>query len=313
MRYLIRRSAHLFAVLFAVTLLTFLSMNLLGDPLKSILGPQYANKEVREQARKDLHLDGPIPTRYAAWLGDAIQGDFGRSYNTGERVSAVIGERIPVSLMLMVYAQLLALLIAVPIAIVSAYRADRLFDRTSTTVSFGLLSVPSFALAVLLLYVLSVSNHIFPARYLDDTIPDRLYSLFLPALSLALPLGAVYMRILRTDMIRTLQEDFITFARSKGLSTWRILLGHALRPSSFSLVTVFGVQVGALLGGTLVVETIFSIPGLGRQIVTSVLHNDYVVVQAIVLIIATTYVLVNFLVDALYAALDPRVRGAGTR
>jgi peptide/nickel transport system permease protein len=312
MHYLIRRSAHLFAVLFAVTFLTFLSMNLLGDPLKSILGPQYANKEIREQARKELHLDGPIPTRYAAWLGDAIQGDFGRSYSTGERVSAVIGERIPVSLMLMVYAQLLALLIAVPIAIVSAYRADRLFDRTATTVSFGLISVPSFALAVLLLYVLSVSNHIFPARYLDDTIPDRLYSLFLPALSLALPLGAVYMRILRTDMIRTLQEDFITFARSKGLSTWRILLGHALRPSSFSLVTVFGIQVGALLGGTLVVETIFSIPGLGRQIVTSVLHNDYVVVQAIVLIIATTYVLVNFLVDALYAALDPRVRGAGT-
>lgn len=310
MRYLIRRFAHLFAVMFAVTFLTFLSMNLLGDPLKSILGPQYANKEVREQARKELHLEGPIPTRYAEWLGDAVQGDFGRSYSTGERVSAVLGERIPVSFMLMVYAQILALLLAVPIAIVSAYRADRLFDRTSTAVSFGLISVPSFALAVLLLYFLSVKNDIFPARYLDDTIFDRLYSLFLPALSLALPLGAVYMRILRTDMIRTLQEEFITFARSKGLSTWRILLGHALRPSSFSLVTVFAIQVGALLGGTLVVETIFSIPGLGRQIVTSVLQNDYVVVQAIVLIIATAYVLMNFLVDALYAALDPRVRGA---
>lgn len=310
MRYLIRRFAHLFAVMFAVTFLTFLSMNLLGDPLKSILGPQYANKEVREQARKELHLEGPIPTRYAEWLGDAVQGDFGRSYSTGERVSAVLGERIPVSFMLMVYAQILALLLAVPIAIVSAYRADRLFDRTTTAVSFGLISVPSFALAVLLLYFLSVKNDIFPARYLDDTIFDRLYSLFLPALSLALPLGAVYMRILRTDMIRTLQEEFITFARSKGLSTWRILLGHALRPSSFSLVTVFAIQVGALLGGTLVVETIFSIPGLGRQIVTSVLQNDYVVVQAIVLIIATAYVLMNFLVDALYAALDPRVRGA---
>jgi len=310
MRYLIRRSAHLFAVLFAVTFLTFLSMNLLGDPLKSILGPQYANKEVREQARKDLHLDGPVPTRYVDWLGDAVRGDFGRSYNTGERVSSIIGERIPVSLMLMVYAQVLALLLAVPIAIISAYRSDRPFDRTSTTVAFGLLSVPSFALAVLLLYALAVRSDVFPARYLDDTVLDRVYSLFLPALSLALPLAAVYMRILRTDMIRTLQEDFITFARSKGLSTSRILLRHTLRPSSFSLVTVFAIQVGALLGGTLVVERIFSIPGLGGQIVTSVLQKDFVVVQAIVLIIATTYVLMNFLVDTLYAVLDPRVRGA---
>ncbi|MEX2269583.1 MAG: ABC transporter permease [Acidimicrobiia bacterium] len=313
MRYLIRRAGHLVAVMFAVTFLTFLSMNLLGDPLKANLGPAYADKEVREQAREDLHLEGSIPSRYASWLGDAIQGDFGRSYNTGESVSAVIGERIPVSLMLMAYAQILALVLAIPIAVMSAYRADRLFDRASTAVSFGAIAVPPFALGVILLYFLSVKNDIFPARYLDGSFLDRLYSMFLPAFSIALPLGAVYMRVLRNDMIRTLQEEFIVFARSKGLSTWRILVRHALRPSSFSLVTVLAIQVGALLGGALVAETIFSLPGLGFQIVRSVLQHDYVVVQSIVVVLALIYVLVNFLVDALYAVLDPRVRGARSR
>jgi peptide/nickel transport system permease protein len=134
--------------------------------------------------------------------------------------------------------------------------------------------------------------------------------LFLPAITLALPVAAAYMRILRADLIRTLQEDFITLARAKGLSTPRILLGHALRPSSVSLVTVIGLQVGALLGGALVVENIFSIPGLGKSVVDSIFRKDYLVVQTIVLIIATAYVIVNFIVDALYAVIDPRVRSA---
>ena len=310
MRYVLRRIPQLIAVLFAVSVLTFLSLNLLGDPLKSILGPQYANREVREQTRKELHLDDSMPERYVQWISDAVQGDFGRSYNTGERVSAILGERIPVSVFLMIYAQVLALLLAVPLAVVSAYRADRLLDRATTTVSFGLIAVPTFALGVLLLYAFAVSSNVFPARYLDDSLLDQLYSLFLPAITLALPVAAAYMRILRADLIRTLQEDFITLARAKGLSTPRILLGHALRPSSVSLVTVIGLQVGALLGGALVVENIFSIPGLGKSVVDSIFRKDYLVVQTIVLIIATAYVIVNFIVDALYAVIDPRVRSA---
>ena len=132
--------------------------------------------------------------------------------------------------------------------------------------------------------------------------------MFLPALTLALPAAATYMRLLRTDLIKTLQDDFITTARAKGMPTWHILLRHALRPSSFSLVTVVGLQVGALLGGALVVENIFSIPGMGKAVVDAVFRKDYLVVQAVVLLIATAYVLVNFIVDALYAYLDPRVR-----
>jgi peptide/nickel transport system permease protein len=168
--------------------------------------------------------------------------------------------------------------------------------------------VPNFALGVLLLYFLAVRTQAFPARYLDDSLVDRLHSMFLPALTLALPAAATYMRLLRTDLIKTLQDDFITTARAKGLPSWRILMRHALRPSSFSLVTVVGLQVGALLGGALVVENIFSIPGVGKAVVDSVFRKDYLVVQAIVLLIATTYVVVNFMVDAFYVYLDPRVR-----
>jgi peptide/nickel transport system permease protein len=308
MRYVVRRLPQLFLVLFAVTLLTFLSLNLLGDPLKSVLGPLYADPKVREQARQDLNLDQPIPTRYVEWLGNAAQGDLGRSYNTRESVSSILADRIPISLMLMVYAQVLALVIAIPIGILSGYKADTWFDRASTTGAFAFVAIPSFALGVLLLYFLAVQNHVFPSRYLEASPGDQLYSLFLPALTLALPAAATYVRLLRADLITTLQEDFITTAKSKGLRPSRVLLRHALRPSSFSLVTVFGLTTGALLGGALVVENIFSIPGMGKAVVDAIFRKDYLVVQAVVLIVATTYVLVNFAIDALYMFLDPRVR-----
>ena len=310
MAYTLRRLPQLFVVLFAVTLLTFLSLNLLGDPLKAILGPQYADRELREQVREDMNLDEPVPVRYVKWLTDASTGDLGRSYNTRESVSSILSDRIPVSALLMVYAQVLALLIAVPLGIIAAARADTWFDKSTTTATFGFVAIPSFALGVLLLYFFAVQSDVFPSRYLDDSLQDRLYSLFLPALTLALPAAATYTRLLRADMINTLQEDFITTAKSKGLGSRRILLRHALRPSSFSLITVFGLTTGALLGGALVVENIFSIPGMGKAVVDAIFRKDYLVVQSVVLIVAFTYVVVNFVIDALYTFLDPRVRAA---
>lgn len=313
MGYVLRRLPQLALVLFAVTMLTFLSLNLLGDPLKAILGPQYADREIRAQVREDLNLDDPIPTRYVRWLGDTAQGDLGRSYNTRESVSSILADRIPISALLVVYAQVLALLLALPIAILAGYKANGWFDRATTTGAFAFVATPSFALGVLLLYFFAVRNDVFPSRYLDATPGDQLYSLFLPALTLALPIAATYARLLRADIINTLQEDFITTAKSKGLKPSRILLRHALRPSSFSLVTVFALTTGALLGGALVVENIFSIPGMGKAVVDAIFRKDYLVVQSIVLIIATTYVIVNFVVDALYTFLDPRVRDVRSR
>ena len=171
-----------------------------------------------------------------------------------------------------------------------------------------MLGIPVFALSVAMFWLFSVRFDIFPTRYSDDSFFDRIWSLTLPAVVLAIPLIAVYQRLLRTDLISTLQEDFIAMARAKGLSKWRILFRHALRPSLFSLITVFGIQTGALIGGSLVVETYFTLPGIGAAIVEAIIRDDFPVVLAVIVIITVIFVVTNFFVDLLYSVLDPRVR-----
>jgi peptide/nickel transport system permease protein len=311
MRFFLVRLVGLIVVVFFVSLFTFLLVDFLpGDTTTSILGPLAADPELRAEAQQELNLDDPVWQRYLSWLGDALRGDLGESFVTGEPVSESIRERLPTSIMLMVYAQVLALVIAVPLAIISAYRANSTFDKVTTTGSFGVLSIPPFILAIVLIFIFGVRFDIFPTLYDDSSFSDRVVTMFLPALTLAAGLSAVYLRLLRTDMIATLQEDFITMAKAKGMPTRRILLRHALRPSSFSLLTVAGLQVGALIGGALVVEQLFSISGIGTLVTESIFRRDYLVIQGCVLVIAIAYVLVNFAVDLLYTVLDPRVRHA---
>ncbi len=314
MKFIATRIVQMVLVVLAVTLLAFGAMNFLGDPLFNILGP-IANEdagpefaEVRAEARAEYHLDDPFIVRYGRWLGDMATGDFGRSFKNQTQVSTEISNRLPITLILMVYAQVLSVLISIPWALWTASRAYRLPDKVSTVVSFGMLGVPVFALVVLLFWLGAVRWEIFPTRYDDETIGARLYSMFLPALSLAIPLIATYQRLLRTDLISTLQEDFIAVARAKGLPQWRILFRHALRPSLFSMLTVFGIQTGALIGGSLVVESYFGIPGIGAAVIEAIIRDDFPVVLAVVVIITVIFVVVNFIVDLLYSFLDPRVR-----
>jgi peptide/nickel transport system permease protein len=313
MRFLLQRLVGLVIVLFVVSLFTFLLVDLLpGDTTTTILGPLAADDELRAEAQAELNLDDPLYVRYGDWVTNALQGDLGDSFVTGEPVSQSIRERLPTSILLMIYAQVLALLISIPLAVLSAYRANGLFDKVATTGSFGLLSIPNFILAIVLIFLFGVRWDIFPTLY-DDSSPTQIVTtMFLPALTLAVGLSAVYMRLLRTDMIATLQEDYITMAKAKGLPTAYILVRHALRPSTFSLVTVAGIQVGALIGGALVIEQLFSIPGIGTLVTESIFRRDYLVIQGCVLVIAVAYVLVNFAVDLLYTFLDPRVRHART-
>jgi peptide/nickel transport system permease protein len=222
-----------------------------------------------------------------------------------------VHERLPVTFELLVFSQLLALAVAMPLGILSAYRPNGLVDRLSSTVTFGLLAAPAFVIALPLVLLFAVKWHFFPATGytpISQNLPHNLRSVFLPSITLALPSMAAYLRLLRADMIATLQEDFITMAKAKGLPTWRILLRHALRPSTFSLITVGGLNVGSLIGGTVIVETIFQLPGLGYLTILSITERNYAMVQGAVLVIAVGYVLVNFLVDVLYAVVDPRVR-----
>lgn len=310
MRTVLRKLPSLVATLFVVSLLTFgLTSILPGDPTIQILGTE-ATPEARQVVREELNLDEPFPVRYALWLGDAVTGDFGRSYRTNQPVSEAIIERFPVTAQLGGMAIVIALVGAIPLGMISAYRSGGRVDRSITGASFGLLAIPNFMLAIILIYVFAVTLGWFPAtgwtRFSVDPM-ENLTSALLPALSLAVAELAVYTRLLRTDMIASLQDDYVTLARAKGVPTRRILWRHALRPSSFSLMTVVGVQLGAIIGGSVVVETLFALPGIGRLLFQAVVQRDLIMVQGVALVIAVTYVLANFLVDVLYAQLDPRI------
>lgn len=305
------------SLLLAVSMLTFGAMNLLGDPLFNILGPVAGDTENPENlakieaAKEQYYLDKSLPERYARWLGDFVTGDMGVRFGSDGQppVTGLIKERLPRSLLLMGMAQTMAIAIAIPWGIWTASRANSVGDKVSTISSFFMVSLPNFALAVVLYYIFAIKLGWFPLRYdASDPFLTRLFQLFLPALTLALPGAAVYQRLLRTDLITTLQEDFILMARAKGVSRRNVLFRHALRPSMFSVITVFGINAGALVGGALVVEQFFGIPGIGSAIVEAILREDFPVVLAIVMIVAVAFVVLNFIVDLLYSVLDPRVR-----
>lgn len=311
MHWLARQLLRLVAVLFCVTLLTYLIVNILpGDVAIAILGSLATPQDIAG-LRADLGLDRPILVRYFDWLGSALSGDLGRSYRNSEPVAQAIADRLPVSLQLMVMAQLIALGIAVPVALLSVRRPGGLFDRISASAAFGFLAMPNFMLGVVLIYLFSVTLDLFPATGftpLSEDLWGNLESMILPALTLGLVEWTVLMRVLRSDLLSTLKEDFILLARAKGLPPWRVLLRHALRPSSFTLITIVGLNIGGLIGGAVIVEQIFALPGVGRLLLGGIFNRDLILVQGTVSFIAVGFVVVNFLVDMLYAVLDPRVR-----
>jgi peptide/nickel transport system permease protein len=309
-----RRLVHLLVVLFFVTLFVALLTSMLpGDPVDAIAG--FASEEQKDALRADLQLDDPVPVQYGRWLGNFVTGDLGNYYSVtgGRPVMDRVRDSLPVSLQLMVEAQVLALVIALPLGVFTAYRAGSRFDKSANAAAFGLLAIPNFALALVLAYYvgvqlgwLPVSGYVAP----DEDLVEHLRRMAMPAIALAVGQIAVYMRLLRSDMIATLQEDFITMAKSKGISPRRVLWRHALRPSSLTLLTVAGLNVGTLIGGAVIIEVIFSLPGLGTLLFEAITARQYIALQSLIAIIAVGYVLLNFLVDVLYAVLDPRIRHA---
>ena len=314
MRAVLRQAVHLLVVLFCVTLFVALLTSMLpGDPVNAIAG--FGTDAQKEQIRERLGLDDPIPVQYVRWVGDFVRGDLGDYWSvTGARpVMDRVREALPVSLQLMLYAQVLALVVAIPLGVATAYRAGSRFDRASNATAFGMLAIPNFALALVLAYYvgvragwLPVSGYVSPS----EDLLEHFRRMAMPAIALAVGQIAVYMRLLRSDMIATLQEDFITMAKAKGISPRRVLWRHALRPSSLTLLTVAGLNVGTLIGSTVVVEVIFSLPGLGSLLFEAITARQYIAFQSLVAIIAVGYVLLNFMVDVLYAVLDPRIRHA---
>jgi len=309
--YLRGRVLHLVPVLFVITLFSFLLTSLLpGDVAVVMAGPNATAQSVAA-LRSELQLDQPLPVRDVDWVGRALRGELGASPRSHITVLQSIEDRLPISLELLVLAELIGLLVAIPVGIASAYRAGGLLDHAASGAAFGVLAVPGFVVAIVLIYLFAVQFELVPATGYTPLLTDplaNLRSFFLPALTIGLGEAAAYTRLLRSDMIATLQEDYIAMARAKGLPTWHILTRHALKPSSFTLLTVLGINIGRLMGGALIVETIFALPGVGRLLVESIYARDLVVVQGVVAFVAVAFVLVNFAVDLLYAVLDPRIR-----
>jgi len=302
---------HLVPVLFVVTCFSFLLTSLLPGNLAQLMAGPNATPASIAAVHHELHLDEPVPVRYVEWLGSAVRGDLGRSPRTNQRVTDTIKERLPVSVEVLILATLIGLMIAIPVGIASAHRAGGVLDQAASGAAFGILAIPGFVVAIVLIYIFAVEFNLVPATGYTPLLTNpfaNLQSFFLPALTVGLGEAAAYMRLLRSDMIATLQEDYIAMARAKGLPTWHVLVRHALKPSSFTLLTVLGINIGRLMGGALIVEIIFGLPGVGRLLIESIYARDLVVVQGVVAFVAVTFVLINFVVDMLYGVLDPRIR-----
>jgi peptide/nickel transport system permease protein len=315
MRTIATKVARLIVVLLVVTFFSFSLLHMIkGDPARTAV--PFANDQQIQTIRHEMGLDKPFLTQYRDWLSNFARGDMGfifESVSSKRPIADQIKKELGVSLQLVFYAQFLALVIAIPVGVLAAYKAGTWLDKILNAGAFGLLAVPNFVFAFLLIFYLAVQAGWFPTQqYVAfGTDPaEHFRHMFLPAFSLAIGQIAIYMRLLRSDMIQTLQEDFITMAKAKGLTTRRILWRHALRPSSFTLLTAAALNFGALIGGALVIEFVFQLPGMGLGLVTAVSTRQYTAVQAYVALIAIAYVLFNVIVDALYTVLDPRIRHA---
>jgi peptide/nickel transport system permease protein len=309
-----RRLIQLVVVFVVVTFFTVFLISLVPGRPEVVVIPFDDPQETQRTAfREQNNLDDPLPVQWVKWAGRFVQGDFGNYYtSTGTRpVGPEIGSALPVSLLLMLYTQVFALIVAIPAAVWAAYRNGKYVDKVLSTTAFGFISLPSFAVVLLLSYYVGVRLGWLPAqgytRLTDDPV-QHFRTMVIPVVSLGLAQIAVYMRLLRADLIRTLQEDFILMAKAKGISDRRVLWRHALRPSSLTLLTVAGLNVGTLIGGAVVVEFLLNIPGMGYLIGYSIAARQYIALQSAVAVIAIGFVLINFFIDFLYTVLDPRIR-----
>jgi len=307
-----RRLLIAIPVVWGVTFLTFCLMNLLpGDAAVQLLGAGATSQQIRDLTLA-LHLNEPFADRYWHWLHGVLTGNLGTSLLNGEAVSSIIAAHIPVTLELVIYALILALGASVLLAVAAAIHPGGLVDRLITFVTMVGFAIPNFVLALVLIIVFAVEMHVFPAvGYVALTADpwQSIRTMTLPAVSLASILGCFYTRLLRGDLVdQMLSQDYVLTARAKGLPRWLIVIKHALRNSLLGMVTVVALNLGALIGGTVIIEQVFGLGGIGSLLLQSINDRDIAVVEAVVLIVAAVVVCANLLVDLLYTVLDPRIR-----
>ena len=310
-RYLVSRILSSLFVLFVLSVLVFSMVRVIpGDPLSAFADPSNPDPAALDALRTELGLDRPWLTQYLVWLLGVLQGDFGRAITVPNEVSNLIAQRLPLSLTLAVMATLFGTVLGIPAGVLSATRWRRAPDNTVRGLSFVLLATPPFVLGTVLILVNSLTLRlplVGTAGASGD--PLRLVGvLVLPALLIGLVLAAIVARYTRGTLLDTLGQDFVRTARAKGASPSRLVGRHALRNALIPVTTVIGIELAALVGGTVVIETVFALPGMGSLLLTGIRSSDYPIIQATVLLIGAVYVLINFIVDLIYPLIDPRVR-----
>jgi peptide/nickel transport system permease protein len=312
LRVILRRLAAAIPVLWGVTLLTFLVVEALpGSAAQQILGAGATPQDVA-QLDAELGTDRPMVVRYLDWLGGLVTGDLGRSLTDERAVTEVIGSRFGATFELVVFALFFSLAFTVPVALLAARKPGGIVDRISVTVSMAGLSTANYVLALVLVYIFAVELAVLPAiGYVSpgESIVENVRSMLLPAVSIGFPLFCFYTRLLRADIIDQMQgQDYVTTAQAKGAGPWRVLVRHAFRNSLFGLLTIVGLNLGTLIGATVIIESIFALPGIGQQLLQAISNRDIPVIEGIVLVFAVIVVVANLITDILYSVLDPRVR-----
>jgi peptide/nickel transport system permease protein len=314
--FLIQRGMISLVTLFLITVIVFTGVRMIpGDPARVMAGVD-ADAAGVEEIRQKYGLRDPIPVQYLKWVNRALRGDLGESIRTRDSVLGLVGRKLPITLQLAAYSLVVALAIAIPVGVLAAVRRNTAWDYLASSVSLCGVSIPNFWLGILLILLLSVRLQWLPASGFVSPFEDfwgNTQRLLMPAVVLGAALAAVLMRQTRNSMIEVLSADYIRTAYAKGLRTKVVIFRHAIRNGLIPVITIFGLQLGALIGGAVVTEQIFVVPGFGRLILEAVFTRDYPVVQGVVLITASAYVVVNLLVDVSYSLLNPRIRIAGGR
>ncbi len=303
---ILRRILLLIPMLLGVSLVTFIMIHLVpGDPVATMMGTAVNGAAGLQQQRHELGLDLPLPVQYFRYVGNALHGDLGTSIRSGRPVLSEVGDRLPATLALTLAAMAIALVLGVGTGTLAAATRSRALGGTVMVISILGISLPTFWLGLLLIDVFALNMRWFPV--LGDT---TFRGLVLPAITLGLPAAAVLARITRASLLEVLRQDYIRTARAKGLRRSRVVLRHALRNGLIVVLTIAGLQFGGLLAGSIIVESVFSRPGLGSLVVNAILNSDYPVIQGVVLIFAVIYVAINTLLDILYGIVNPRIRVA---
>jgi peptide/nickel transport system permease protein len=308
LRYIARRLLILVPVVLGVTILVFFSIHLVpGDPARSFLGDR-ATPAAVAALHREWGLNEPIPVQYWLFMSRLLHGNLGQSLFYQSSVAGLIGGRLPVTLLLLLYAAVLSVLISVPLAMAAARRPDGIADHVVRAIGLVGIGMPSFWVGTILIIIFALRLHIFAVAGYGSGLIGHLESLVLPGLTIAISIAPMLVRSLRASMIEALNSDYVAFAKAKGATAPAVVMRYGLRNASISAVTILGINIGFLVGGTLVIENVFALPGLGSLMVQAILDRDFPVVQGITLVFAVIVVVVYLLTDVAYALLDPRVR-----